>query len=85
MLFHTFLIIIFALIMLCREFTGGIGAGLLWTSQGSYYSSNALKYALYSKQSPETVKNDFSALFASFYLSFETLFKAMATVIFVNK
>lgn len=65
---------------------GGIGAGLLWTSQASYYTLNAEIYSKASGQNEITVLNNFAAVFSVFYLSIETAFKLLATLVFfLNK
>lgn len=62
---------------------GGIGAGLLWTGQGSYYTLNATYYAAAGNHNATESVTNFAAIFAGFYLSFETAFKFMGTLIFV--
>lgn len=62
---------------------GGIGAGFLWTGQGSYYTLNATYYALAANSSrPEAITN-FAGIFAGAYLSFETVYKFLGTFVFV--
>lgn len=75
---------------------GGIGAGLIWTGQGGYYALNSIDYfkKLDFKDSSETSSDHgnqlnqqilvkFASLFAFIYLSFETFFKILATIIYV--
>ncbi|KAJ1433142.1 hypothetical protein B484DRAFT_417924 [Ochromonadaceae sp. CCMP2298] len=62
---------------------GGLGAGVLWTAQGSYYSLNAELYASQEGLDKEKVLNNFAAIFAAFYLSFEAGFKLIATAIYL--
>lgn len=65
---------------------GGIGAGFLWTAQGSYYSINARAYAFASNDPDSSVAlANFASIFASSYLLLETLFKLFATVIYLAK
>jgi MFS family permease len=64
---------------------GGLGAGLLWTAQGAYFSINAYLYSTMSKQEESSVVSNFASLFAALYLLFETAFKAIATVIYLAK
>lgn len=59
---------------------GGIGAGVLWTAQGAYYSENARLYALAKGTSTEDATGLFSSIFAAFYLGFEVLLKVVGSV-----
>ena len=61
---------------------GGITAGILWTSQGSYYSLNAVKYADSVGKDEVIIKNYFSSIFASIYLSFEAIVIILATIVY---
>jgi len=73
-------------IFLAGASIGGIGAGLLWTGQGSYYSINARAYAyVMLEPSGSASLANFASIFASSYLLFETLFKMFATIIYVAK
>ena len=62
---------------------GGIGAGVLWTAQGSYYSSNASLYAQQENQSMSSTTTNFAAIFAAFYLSCEAIFKLLSTGVYL--
>lgn len=62
---------------------GGIGAGVLWTAQGSYYSSNASLYAQQENQSISSTTTNFAAIFAAFYLSCEAAFKLLSTGVYL--
>lgn len=62
---------------------GGIGAGILWTGQGTYYSLNATSFAQESQISRTEAVTLFAGIFAAFYLSFETGFKFIGTVVFL--
>jgi len=65
---------------------GGIGAGFLWTGQGSYYSLNARAYAQASGETDSSVAlANFASIFASTYLLMETLLKMFATIIYLAK
>lgn len=65
---------------------GGIGAGFLWTGQGSYYSINARAYSSASNRMDSSVAlANFASIFASSYLLLETIFKMFATIIYVAK
>eukprot|EP01038_Epipyxis_sp_PR26KG_P004711 gene4711-6614_t len=63
---------------------GGIGAGILWTGQGSYYSVNSIKYSSYTHSDNKINSTNFSSIFAAIYLSLETSLKLLATVIFLS-
>jgi MFS family permease len=71
-------------IFLCGAAVGGMGAGLLWTAQGSYYASNASEYSALVNHNRTQVLTRFAGIFALFYLSFETFFKFTATIVFVS-
>lgn len=60
---------------------GGTGAGLLWTAQGAYYSSNATEYSAIVDSNISQVLTRFAAMFAGIYLSTETAFKLLATAV----
>jgi hypothetical protein len=62
---------------------GGVGGGLLWTSQGSYYTSTSIQYALLTKEDETKVKSYLSSVFAGFYLGIEAFFTFLATVIYL--
>jgi MFS family permease len=65
---------------------GGIGAGALWTGQGSYYSLNARAYALAKRDADSSAAlANFASIFASTYLLLETLLKMFATIIYIVK
>lgn len=61
---------------------GGVGAGVLWTAQGSYYSLSATQYAIASGQDDVKIKNYFSAIFAISYLSLEAALTFFSTAVF---
>ena len=60
----------------------GLGSGVLWTAQSSYYAINANQYAEKSGTDPVHANNNFAAIFAAFYLSLETGFKLLATTVY---
>lgn len=65
---------------------GGIGAGLLWTGQGSYYSINARAYAYSSGDADSSAAlATFASFFAAIYLLIETCFKLFATAMYLAK
>lgn len=71
---------------------GGVGAGILWPSQGAYYFRNSLLYSMATKSivSDEegdlvsTINTRFASIFAFFYLSSETIVTALATLFYVT-
>ncbi|RYH24037.1 hypothetical protein EON65_17125 [archaeon] len=63
---------------------GGLGAGVLWTAQGSYFAANAYEYTALVECDRDQVLTQFAATFAAFYLSFETCFKFVATMFFLS-
>lgn len=63
---------------------GGIAGGLLWTSQGRYFSRNSKLYSNASGTSVEEVNATFAGIFATAYLGIEMIAKILATVIFVS-
>ena len=62
---------------------GGVGAGILWTAQGSYYALNADLFAEKKHKSNAQTLMNFAAIFAAFYLSCEAAFKMIATGIYL--
>ena len=62
---------------------GGLAGGLLWTSQGRYFSRNSKLYSDASGTSVEEVNATFAGIFATAYLGIEMIAKILATVIFV--
>jgi Ion channel regulatory protein UNC-93 len=63
---------------------GGIAGGLLWPSQGRYFSKNAKMYAQASGTSVELVNATFAGIFATAYLGLEMVAKVLATLIFIS-
>jgi hypothetical protein len=63
---------------------GGMGAGVLWPSQSSYFETSASRYseARGTDDKSGSVVT-FAAIFVAFYLSFETGFKLIATAVFL--
>lgn len=63
---------------------GGVAGGLLWTSQGRYFSRNAKLYSEPTGISVEKVNATFAGIFATSYLGLEMVTKVLATVIFIT-
>lgn len=63
---------------------GGIAGGLLWTSQGRYFSRNSKLYSEETAISVEKVNATFAGVFATSYLGLEMVTKVMATLIFLS-
>lgn len=72
---------------------GGLGAGLLWTAQGSYYSRNALIYSTIKNSKDSIVKIEegydhciiqFASIFAGIYLTIESVYKVFATIVYLS-
>lgn len=62
---------------------GGLGAGILWTAQGSYYTKNAALYAAHQLLQQSTVNNRFAAQFAFIYLASETIATSFVTLMYI--
>ena len=60
---------------------GGIGAGFLWTAQGSYFTSAAHDYAQTSGRSSSDSTSKLASIFAFIYLSLEVVLRALSTVL----
>lgn len=63
---------------------GGLGAGLLWPSQGAYFATSAIKYAAVTKKETSSVVSLYASIFAGTYLGFEAAFKVIATVAYLT-
>jgi MFS family permease len=63
---------------------GGLGAGLLWPSQGAYFATSAIKYAAVTQQERSCVVSLYASIFAGTYLGFEAAFKVIATIAFLT-
>jgi len=63
---------------------GGIGAGVLWSGQGTYFTVNALRYSTLMGLESSVVTAWFASMFATMYLSMETIFKALASFVFFS-
>eukprot|EP00931_Biecheleriopsis_adriatica_P047339 TRINITY_DN27286_c0_g1_i1.p1 TRINITY_DN27286_c0_g1~~TRINITY_DN27286_c0_g1_i1.p1 ORF type:complete len:452 (-),score=62.57 TRINITY_DN27286_c0_g1_i1:51-1406(-) len=59
---------------------GGIGAGVLWTSQGSFFSYTCERVAKAEKKDLPTVTNELASYFAVIYLATEAAFKGFASL-----
>jgi hypothetical protein len=53
-------------------------------AQGSYYSSNSHLYAQAANKDPSHTSTSFASIFAGLYLSLETVFKILATLIYLG-
>ena len=62
---------------------GGIAGGLLWTSQGRYFSRNSKLFADETGTSVEQTNATFAGIFATAYLGLEMITKVLATLIFI--
>lgn len=62
-------------------FIGGIGAGLLWTCQGAFYSLICEKLALAEDRQKEEVTGEFAGIFAFIYLGTECSVRACTTLL----
>jgi len=62
-------------------FIGGMGAGLLWTCQGAFYSLVCEKIADAEIRPKEEVTAEFAGTFALIFLGFECLIRAMTTLL----
>lgn len=63
---------------------GGLGAGLLWPSQGAYFATSAIKYAAVTKRERSSVVSLYASIFAGTYLGFEAAFKVVATIAYLT-
>jgi len=80
-----FYVICFYISILLREYSVpvflfgasvcGVGAGVAWTAQSSYYSKNADLYAASGGFSQSDTNSNFAAVFAFIYLGFEAFTK----------
>lgn len=57
---------------------------MLWTSQGDYYTMNAILYANSANKNVNRSITNFASIFCGFYLFFETIFKLLATAIYFS-
>lgn len=62
---------------------GGMGAGLLWTAQGAYYSINTEEYSKLNNENRIEVSHTLAAIFAGLYLGSDAIFKFFATIWYV--
>jgi len=60
---------------------GGVGAGFLWTAQGSYFGRAAEEHADHLQQPLSTSTASLAGIFAFFYLSEEVLLRSLSTVL----
>lgn len=64
---------------------GGVGAALLWTSQGLYYYQNMVQYATAKNVLETEASSTFAMVFAVFYLSLETIITGFATIMSLSE
>lgn len=62
---------------------GGIGAGVLWTAQGSYYASNSKWYSHCHQKEFGVTNSIFASIFSGVYLGIEAAFKFLATFVYL--
>lgn len=58
---------------------GGIGAGWLWTAQGTFFARSAALYASATGTELSTANSAFAGVFSTIYVLFEVVCKAAAT------
>ena len=71
-----------SLIVLLTSIIGGIGGGVLWTSQGLYFTRHTALYAQSTAQEIDKITADFSAIFAVILLGVEMVMKVLGSVFF---
>jgi hypothetical protein len=59
----------------CGAFFGGIGASLLWTAQGTYFSTSARHSASFEGKSYREMTSEQGSTFAFWFLLFEVTFR----------
>jgi len=69
------------IILLTGSFIAGIGAGGIWTSQGTYFGRTAKLHAEATGQKREDVNSFFAAIFTSIFLFFAMLMNLVSTVV----
>lgn len=62
---------------------GGFSGGLLWPSQGRYFSRNSKLYSDATGVGVEKINATFAGIFAAAYLGIEMITKILATLIFI--
>ena len=60
---------------------GGVGAGFLWTAQGSYFARCSELHANFLQQSESTSTASLAGTFAFFYLAIEVVVRLLSTVL----
>lgn len=60
---------------------GGLGAGLLWTAQGAFYSAVCEKVAAAEQKETPAITAELSSTFAFIFLFWECLIRAMTTIL----
>ena len=71
-----------ALIVLLTSTVGGIGGGVLWASQGLYFTRHTALYAQSTAQEVDRITADFSAIFAVILLGVEMTMKALGSAFY---
>ena len=61
---------------------GGFSGGLLWTSQGAFFSQNSKLFSETTKSEMEAVNNTFASIFATTFLGSEMIIKLFASIIY---
>ena len=61
---------------------GGFSGGLLWTSQGAFFSLNSKFFSETTKSEIEAVNNTFASIFATTFLGCEMIIKLFASIIY---
>ncbi|CAE7271012.1 Vwa8 [Symbiodinium sp. KB8] len=67
--------------MLLGALIGGIGAGILWTCQGAFFSSVCERVAKAEGKEAQAVTAEFAGSFALVFLAMESLVRASATIL----
>jgi hypothetical protein len=69
-------------ILLCTSVIGGVAGGVLWTSQGLYFTRHSALYAQSTGQETDKITADFSAIFAVVLLGAEMTVKLGGSAMF---
>ena len=62
---------------------GGMAGGVLWPSQGKYFTENAKQYSTATSKPMEECTATFAGIFATSYLGLELVTKGLATGVFL--
>lgn len=63
---------------------GGVGAGILWTAEGSYYALSSRLYAAESNSDSEGALHTFASIFSGLLTMIEFLAKIIGTVMYIG-